>query len=353
MQLVLVPQPGPEEAAQAVAAASGEDVDVEVGHALADVVVHPDERAQAVEDHMRCMAGEAYPQAREMRLMGNGEKTVFVEVLGGPLWEDNKVVGVQQIVRDITSQTRLAQELEVIIEMLPAAFVINDFKGKAYRANSRILELTGYTREEILSMKSLVNLYWHPEDREESMRLLRENGEFYNREFTARLKGDKKMEVAMHAKVIEIGGETYIASLCQDNSERKELQERLKRTTEILERTFNAVEFGIVHLDPTLRVLFANTWTKTRLPSIEPGKKCRAPFMKGNRPCTLCPAQRSIKSGKPEKEELKLDGPGGVEMRLQISAFPIRNEEGEIVQITELIKDLNHKPDRDRDIFSW
>lgn len=314
--------------------------------------IHPEERAAAVEEHMRYMAGEGSPGLRTTRMLKKDGKTVFVETSGGPVWEANKVIGIQEIIRDITTWTRLGQELEILLEMLPSAFVINDFKGKVYRANSRVLEVTGYTKEELLNMKSIVNLYWYPEEREEALALLREKGEFYNREQTGRLKGDVMMPSEMHAKVIEIGGEKYIASLVQDITKRKNLENELKKAKEMLERTFNAVNYGIVHLDPDLQVLFTNSWLKTRLPEIEVGKKCQALRSKNGQLCSLCPALKCLESGRPEKSDVTLKNADGTEMSLQLSAFPIRNADGEIVQISEIIKDLSQQEDPGWDVFS-
>ncbi len=313
--------------------------------------IHADERAQAVEHHMRCVAGEAYPQPQETRFIGKGGATVFVEILGGPIWEDNKVIGVQKMVRDITSQTRLAQELEMIIEMLPSAFVINDLKGKAYRANSRVLELTGYTREEILAMESVVNLYWYPEDRAESIRLLRENGEFYNREFTGRLKGDRKMDIAMHAKLIEIGGETYVASLCQDNTKRKQMQKELDEAKQVLERAFNALNFGVLHLSADLEILFVNAWIKEKFPR-PIGKTCHTSSSRQAKPCSYCPSSQCLKSGTPEQTETVLKGPDGTPAKFRISAYPITGDRDRIEHIVETIVNLDQRQQADWDVFN-
>lgn len=51
VHFVLVAQSRPEEAAQTIATAPGQDVDVQVGHALADVVVDRDERAVGLHRH--------------------------------------------------------------------------------------------------------------------------------------------------------------------------------------------------------------------------------------------------------------------------------------------------------------
>jgi PAS domain S-box-containing protein/excisionase family DNA binding protein len=314
--------------------------------------IHSDERAQAVEDHMRRMAGEVDPQPKAMRLLRKDGKTVFAELLGGPVWEAGKIAGVQMVLRDITWRKKLEQELETIIDLVPDALMITDFNGRIYRVNKSVEQFSGYTREELFSMDSVVNMYHYPEERARALGYLKERGEFHNFEFTASIKGTL-MPAEMSAKVVEIGGEKYIESLVRDITERKQLQDQLKATKEILERTFNAVGFGILHLDPKLHVLFANEWTKARFPDIEPGKKCHVPFKNEDRPCSWCPAQKCMRSGKPENAEINLNSPEGVKLRLQISAFPIRNEEGEVVQITELIKDLNQKPDSERDMFGW
>jgi PAS domain S-box-containing protein/excisionase family DNA binding protein len=302
--------------------------------------VHPDERAQTVEDHMRRIAGEVSHEPKIARLLKRDGKTVIAEILESPTWESGKIVGVQKIVRDITARKRLEQELEIILNLLPDAFAFTDFKGKIFRAGSRVEELTGYTKEELFSMESIVNLYWYSEERQKALTLLKEKGEFHDFEFTARLKGDIQMPSEMSAKIIEIDGEKYIASLVRDVTERKRLQDDLQKTKDLLEATLNTLNFGISHLDANLRVIFTNAWLKKKVPDITVGETCHMPFGEGKELCPWCPSAKCVQSGKPEKAEATLKRADGTLLKFYLQAYPIKDDKGSVKHVVETFAHL-------------
>lgn len=312
--------------------------------------VHPDDRAQAVEDHMRQVARETVRQPNTVRLLAKDGKTVFAEILSSKAEESGKTVGVQKFIRDITKRMRLRQELETIIDLVPDALMITDFNGKIYRVNQSVQQFSGYTTKELLSMDSVTNMYYYPEEREKALALLKEKGEFHNFEFTAQAK-NKLMPAEMSAKVAEIGGEMYIESLVRDVSERRKLQDELKTTKEILERAFNAVNFGVLLLGPDLQVVFANKWLKEKIPTITVGKHCHMPFTQGTNLCTSCPAKACIRSQEPARTSNTIKYPDGKARKLLMLAFPVKDSANKITQIVEAIIDESEVKAQGRDII--
>lgn len=312
-----------------------------------------EERAQAVEDHMRRMAGAADRKPRTAQLLKKDGKNVFVEILGTPIREAGAIVGVQKIIRDITGRKRLEQELETILELVPDALMITDFKGKIYRVNQSVKNFSGYTREELLRTKQVVNMYYYPEDREKALAMLKENSEFHNFEFTARIKGDVAMPAEMSAKIVELGSEKYIESLVRDITERKRMQDELRDTTNALERFFNRLNFGASRLDQNLQVIFANKWIGENIPSISLGKVCSTPFGQTEGLCPWCPTAKSLRSGKPEKAEAKVKFADGTVHELSFQAYPVRDAQGNIRHIAETILDLAVKQERDWNVLSF
>jgi len=303
--------------------------------------VHPDQRAQAVEDLMHQVAGKTSHGPKATWLLRKGGKTVYAEISESPTWDAGQIVGIQKIVRDITARRTLEQELESILELLPSALVINDLKGKVYRTNSRVEEVTGYTGEELRKMKSVNSLYWNPEQREKVISILKEKGEFYGLEITGRLKGDIKLPVEMHAKVIDIGGEQYVLSLVQDITERKKMQDDLKKAKSLLEATLNTLSFGVSHLDANLQIVFANAWLRRNIPCIAMGKNCSMPFSSEKECCPGCPSHKSLKSGKPEKADISLKSREGKSLEFRVRAYPLKDDEGNVINIVETFVDLS------------
>jgi len=311
---------------------------------------HPEERAQEVEDHMRRIAGEIDNKPKTARLLKKDGKTVFAEILESPAREAGKVIGVQKIIRDITGRKRLEQELETILDLVPDALMITDFTGKIYRVNKSVEEFSGYTKEELLNMNSVINMYHYPEERLKAIETLKKKGAFHNFEFTANIKGTL-MPGEMSAKVVEIGGEKYIESLVRDITERKQLQDELQKTKDTLEQAFNAVNFGISYMDANLRVIFTNDWLKENIPAIAVGEVCHIPFNEKKEICPWCPSVKCLESGELEKARAEIDLPNGKALKFDLRAYPVKDVNGKITHITETIIDRSEKERPGWDIF--
>ena len=115
--------------------------------------------------------------------------------------------------------------------------------GKYTEVNDSFLEMTGYTREEIIGHTSTeVGLIIDPEEREKIFRQLRENGFVKNAEIKIRHKSGRIMDILSSIEAIIIRGKKYFLSVHYDITERKQMEEKLKKITHDLEKKNEELE---------------------------------------------------------------------------------------------------------------
>lgn len=133
------------------------------------------------------------------------------------------------------------------------------------------------------------------------------------------------------------------------NQERVRAAEKVKWGEEILrsqnrlQALFDGAPDAIAIVDRNYRILTVNktaqTWYKRRLEDFA-GKLCHREFQ--NRPdlCVNCPAEESFRTGHPAFRERASLVAGGTKYYLQIFTFPLRDRNGEVVEVVEYVKDV-------------
>jgi PAS domain S-box-containing protein len=128
--------------------------------------------------------------------------------------------------------------------------------------------------------------------------------------------------------------------------ERKKLESELFRTKQFLENIVNGITEQIMVISKDFKILWANkTFLEQygcRLEDLS-GKYCYAVTHNLKSPCQLphdaCPMEKVLETGKSSKEMHTHFGQGGAFLS-EVSAYPIRNEKGEIVEFVHVSRDL-------------
>ncbi|NEP55449.1 MAG: PAS domain S-box protein [Symploca sp. SIO2G7] len=98
--------------------------------------------------------------------------------------------------------------------------------GRYIEINDTFLEVTGYTKEEVINHTSEeLNIWANQEDRSRMNQFLAENGEVHNQEFDFRLKSGEVRTGLLSAEIINLGGQDCLLSIINDITERKQVQE--------------------------------------------------------------------------------------------------------------------------------
>jgi PAS domain S-box-containing protein len=119
----------------------------------------------------RILSGENINEPAEYLIKGKDGREFFVEVLSTPYFENNKIIGLQGIARDITDRKR-AEELlreseeryRKVVNISPEAIIIHS-DGKIVFVNSASLQILGASNFDDLLGKSAIE-FVHPDDRD-------------------------------------------------------------------------------------------------------------------------------------------------------------------------------------------
>ena len=169
-----------------------------------------------------------------------GEKLV-VELNISPQIEDNKVVGLLGIARDMTEEQRTEDALRESEEKFRKAFKTSPdsininrlLDGLFLEINEGFTALTGYTAEDVKGKTSLeIDIWADPADRARLVQGLQEHGEVTNLEATFRMKNGQVRLGLMSARVIQVAGETCILSITRDVTELKRAEEEIRLRAE-------------------------------------------------------------------------------------------------------------------------
>jgi PAS domain S-box-containing protein len=102
--------------------------------------------------------------------------------------------------------------------------------GQFIEVNDAFLEVTGWSREEVIGSTSLdLGLWSHIEERNALMKDLRERGYVRNRESHMRVRSGERMVVLLSAELLHIGDQPHILAVSIDITARKRAEAELRR----------------------------------------------------------------------------------------------------------------------------
>ena len=108
--------------------------------------------------------------------------------------------------------------------------------GRYIEVNDSFLQLTGYAREEVVGHTAIdLNIWLRQEDRTQMKEMLQAEGVIGNLECAFRTKSGQGLVILLAAEIIEINGEPCIIGVVNDITERKRMEEELRRTRDELE----------------------------------------------------------------------------------------------------------------------
>ena len=177
------------------------------------------------------------------------QTTVYVEIFGVPVVVDRQLIGAYGIYQDLSERKQAEELFRALFDKSPVGlFIIQDRKFQLI--NPQFLELTGYGENDFLGKDSLSFIL--PEDRN----MVRENT-------IKMLKG--KLILPFELRVINKRGETRwieqtitsihyngrpaVLGYYVDISERKRVEQELKKSEERYRMLFKQSPLGIVHFD--------------------------------------------------------------------------------------------------------
>jgi diguanylate cyclase (GGDEF)-like protein/PAS domain S-box-containing protein len=119
--------------------------------------------------------------------------------------------------------------------------------GRYLDINEAFVGLTGYSREEAIGKTSVeLGLWVNPNQRREAMEKINRYGSFHNYEVDLRMRSGTILTMLWSAEQIEIGGESCIINVIKDITERKNIEEALKKERQHFLTLTEDAPFGII-----------------------------------------------------------------------------------------------------------
>ena len=204
-----------------------------VGHPFREFV-HPEDFAKLDTRFREILQGAMKPF--EYRLIRKDGQVRTVYSSSRPKIRNEQLIGITGIMSDITERKKTEDEirkLSLAVQQNPSPVIITDIEGNIEYVNNKLLQVTGYSREELIGqnpriLKSEETL---PEVYKDLWSTILAGktwlGELYNK----RKNGEKICEDVMISPIFnESGNITHFLGLIEDITEKKQLESQLRQS---------------------------------------------------------------------------------------------------------------------------
>lgn len=132
----------------------------------------------------------------------------------------------------LLQDTNLAQ---VLFEQAPIGLGISNMQGKLLTYNKMLLQISGFTPEDIEKINSVADLYYDPTDRDTILKNTMEKGFTDKYPVKFKKKDGSFFESLFSLRRILIHGEPHWLALIQDVSEQNASEQKMQETIKELE----------------------------------------------------------------------------------------------------------------------
>ena len=226
-------------------------------------LVHEDDRLRVERESEEIFKSGA-EAILEFRWIAKDGRVVWVAAHLAPIFDDaGEVVGMRGVTLDTTEQ-RLAEfgrsESE---ERFVKAFRANPQpmslttvgEGRYLDVNQSFLQMSGYTREEVIGRTSTeLNIWETPEVRREFVTSLLEHGSLVNTETKFRAKDGNFRILLSSAELLDIADDKCLLVASSDITDRKEAERQLRQAHEQLQELKNQLEAENIYLQSELQL---------------------------------------------------------------------------------------------------
>jgi len=257
----------------------------------------------------------------------------------------------RQLSIDEQKEKALRKHYEYILKYANDIFLLEDMDLNIVDANQRALETYQYTFDEICKLKKTDLIV--PEHRtEEEKRLKNLNQhEGYVIESIHQRKDGSRFNAEVSARIISIDGKIFLHQIIRDITERKMVEARLREKEERFRTTLNSSGDGIITTDTQANIVNMNPvaqkltgWTESEAQG-KNIKKVFDIFDEQTHKKVECPVTKVLKNDTVVllSNHTVLKNKNGIEIPVNDSGAPIRNEKGEITGVVLVFRDQTNE----------
>ncbi|MDD5223457.1 MAG: PAS domain S-box protein [bacterium] len=230
-------------------------------------LVAPESLEEALENVRKAYCGEEVKDVL-LEFVGKNGKKYIGEVSASPIIKNGEVIAIIAVGRDVTERLRIEKELirsesryKSLVEETGTGIISIDLEGCVTFVNDPLCDLVGFRQAELLG-RSIFE-FIHPQDRDEVLRyfLLGKETPFSDIHFEYRVIHKNGQALYLYSKpgpIYEEGKVVGVISIVQDISERKIMEEALKKASDEWQVTFNSMNDAVALTDSNYRIVRAN-----------------------------------------------------------------------------------------------
>ncbi|MBN2121247.1 MAG: PAS domain S-box protein [Candidatus Omnitrophica bacterium] len=318
----------------------------------ADYDFHPKELAEKYRaDDKRIMESGEIEEIEDKYIQDGVEK--IVQIIKTPIKDEKgNVTGILGIFWDITERKQIGEALatserryRTLFESSKDAIFIADAQTRMLvDCNEAALAITGYSKEEILSMPAD---QLHPKDAvDATMEIFKRQarGEDIMAESVILTKAGQRIFVSIHTALVELQGKTYLMGVFRDVTLYKKAEEKIILAAEEWRKTFDSITDLMAIVDKDYRLVRVNK-AFADFVRLEPaeviGKFCHELVHGMKEPYPDCPYKEAYRTGKTVTAEF-FDT--FLNKYLEVSVTPIFDtKRGSVAGAVHFIRDISQR----------
>ena len=226
-------------------------------------------------------------------------------------------------------------------------FFIDPDNGQIVDANNAACEFYQYNRQQLQAMKISQLNSLTPEEIAKALEKARNNKQ-RRFEFTHQKSTGERCPVEVYSSPIQIGGRPLLCSIVHDISQRKQAEQEVAAHTDFLQAVIDGVSDPLMVISRNHKILQMNqTARQLNKEGADKNLKCHNLSHNSENPCGgkdhPCPLEDVLESGEPVTMIHHHFNDQNEKRICEITASPLRNPEGYIYAIIEVVRDITER----------